>query len=153
MCAKKPPKHPIIGDMPIFIAQDGCDAWVNRELFRWDEHNQADPVSGAPPDAFSPMGQHWGNPLYNWEAHRKQALNGGFDRLKGELAGGIMSKLITSVDFVQPGRFPNLLLGMQDRENGRIAQDESCSLRSKTPWVTSPFWLKTLESLPQMSMS
>ena len=56
----------IIGDMPIFIAQDGCDAWVNRELFRWDEHNQADPVSGAPPDAFSPMGQHWGNPLYNW---------------------------------------------------------------------------------------
>ena len=76
----------IIGDMPIFIAQDGCDAWVNRELFRWDEHNQADPVSGAPPDAFSPMGQHWGNPLYNWEAHRKTGFKWWIDRLKGELA-------------------------------------------------------------------
>ena len=76
----------IIGDMPIFIAQDGCDAWVNRELFRWDKHNQADPVSGAPPDAFSPMGQHWGNPLYNWEAHRQTGFKWWIDRLKGELA-------------------------------------------------------------------
>lgn len=75
----------IIGDMPIFVAQDGCDAWVNRSLFRWNEDRIADPVSGAPPDDFSPMGQHWGNPLYNWPEHKKSNFQWWISRLKGEL--------------------------------------------------------------------
>lgn len=59
----------IVGDLPIFVAGDGCDTWVDRHLFRWNQHDRPDPVSGAPPDAFSAVGQRWGNPLYNWPAH------------------------------------------------------------------------------------
>lgn len=59
----------IVGDLPIFVAGDGCDTWVDRGLFRWSDGWRPDPVSGAPPDQFSAVGQRWGNPLYNWPAH------------------------------------------------------------------------------------
>lgn len=75
----------IVGDMPIFVAGDGCDAWTHRHLFRWDENGDADPLAGAPPDAFSDMGQHWGNPLYNWEEHQKENFAWWIRRINGEL--------------------------------------------------------------------
>ena len=31
-------------------------------------------VAGAPPDDYSATGQHWGNPLYDWRAHRATRL-------------------------------------------------------------------------------
>lgn len=59
----------IVGDLPIFVAGDGCDSWCDRHLFRWGQDGRPDPVSGAPPDQFSAVGQRWGNPMYNWPAH------------------------------------------------------------------------------------
>ena len=32
-------------------------------------------MTGCPPDAFSATGQLWGNPLYNWEYHKKTGYN------------------------------------------------------------------------------
>lgn len=61
----------IVGDVPIYVAGDGCDVWANRELFLWNEEGRADPLSGVPPDYFSPLGQFWGNPMYNWKAHAR----------------------------------------------------------------------------------
>jgi 4-alpha-glucanotransferase len=58
----------IIGDMPIFVALDSADVWVSPHLFTLDEHCQERLVAGVPPDYFSPTGQRWGNPLYNWDA-------------------------------------------------------------------------------------
>lgn len=58
----------IIGDIPIFVAYDSCDTWANREIFALDEHNAPKSSAGVPPDYFSPTGQNWGNPLYNWDA-------------------------------------------------------------------------------------
>ncbi|MCU0958951.1 MAG: 4-alpha-glucanotransferase [Pirellulaceae bacterium] len=60
----------IIGDMPIFVALDSADVWVNPGLFALDAHGREQLVAGVPPDYFSPTGQRWGNPLYNWDAMR-----------------------------------------------------------------------------------
>ena len=61
----------IVGDIPIYVAFDGADAWAAPELFQFDEENNPVAVAGCPPDAFSATGQLWGNPLYDWEYHKK----------------------------------------------------------------------------------
>ena len=60
----------VIGDMPIYAAHDSVDVWRNREQFLLDEDGEPQMVAGFPPDGFSPDGQLWGNPLYNWERMR-----------------------------------------------------------------------------------
>ncbi|MBE6586583.1 MAG: 4-alpha-glucanotransferase [Ruminococcaceae bacterium] len=59
----------IIGDIPIYVAYDSADVWVHPELFCLDENKQPHAVAGCPPDGFSPDGQVWGNPLYDWPTH------------------------------------------------------------------------------------
>jgi 4-alpha-glucanotransferase len=54
----------LIGDVPIYVADVGADVETWPELFA---HGA---VAGAPPDALSAAGQLWGNPLYDWPAHR-----------------------------------------------------------------------------------
>ena len=71
--------------MPIFISGDSCETWTQRKLFRWDKTWNPDPVTGAPPDAFTEMGQCWGSPHYNWKAHQETNFKWWVDRLKGEL--------------------------------------------------------------------
>lgn len=51
----------IKGDIPIGISRNSVDAWINPRLFNLDCQ------AGAPPDAFSTLGQNWGFPTYNWE--------------------------------------------------------------------------------------
>ncbi len=65
----------IIGDIPIYVAMDSADAWANPGLFKLDEECKPTVVAGCPPDGFSATGQLWGNPIYNWEAHK----NSGYD--------------------------------------------------------------------------
>lgn len=62
----------IIGDIPIFVAYDSADVWAHPELFFLDKHGNPTVVAGVPPDLFSATGQLWGNPLYNWKAHKKE---------------------------------------------------------------------------------
>jgi 4-alpha-glucanotransferase len=57
----------IVGDAPIFIAYDSADAWSDRDQFTISPDGTLLKVAGVPPDFFSPMGQLWGNPLYNWK--------------------------------------------------------------------------------------
>ncbi len=61
----------IIGDVPIFVAYDSADVWAHPELFFLDEERRPTVVAGVPPDLFSPTGQLWGNPLYNWQVHKE----------------------------------------------------------------------------------
>ena len=61
----------IIGDIPIYVAFDSADSWSHPELFQFDENIMPIKVAGCPPDAFAVTGQLWGNPLYDWEEHKK----------------------------------------------------------------------------------
>ncbi|MDR2144192.1 MAG: 4-alpha-glucanotransferase [Treponema sp.] len=53
------------GDLPILMNEDSCDVWAHPEIFRLDFS------AGAPPDMYSPDGQNWGFPIYDWEAQEK----------------------------------------------------------------------------------
>ena len=61
----------IIGDIPIFVAEDSADVWTHPDLFYLDEERRPTVVAGVPPDYFSPTGQRWGNPLYRWDEHQR----------------------------------------------------------------------------------
>lgn len=63
----------IIGDIPIYVSADSVDVWTSPEQFLLDENLAPTVVAGCPPDAFSPKGQLWGNPVYDWE---RQAADG-----------------------------------------------------------------------------
>ena len=62
----------IIGDIPFYAAMDSADVWAHPEVFQMDEEQHALRVAGCPPDAFSPTGQKWGNPVYDWKNLKKQ---------------------------------------------------------------------------------
>lgn len=58
----------LMGDMPFIVGGESADVWANRDQFRTD-------VSlGAPPDDFSPEGQSWGLPAYDWDAMDENEL-------------------------------------------------------------------------------
>lgn len=75
----------ILGDIPIFVADDSADVWAHRELFQLDEHGRPLVVAGVPPDYFSATGQLWGNPLYDWGAHARSGYTWWIDRLRTTL--------------------------------------------------------------------
>jgi len=75
----------LIGDVPIFVASDSADVWTNPELFLLDERRRPAVLSGVPPDYFSATGQLWGNPLYDWEAHRSTSYAWWTARLRAAL--------------------------------------------------------------------
>lgn len=75
----------IIGDIPIYVALDSVDVWKNPEQFLLDEHFNPTVVAGCPPDGFTPDGQLWGNPIYNWELMEKQHFTWWKNRIKQTL--------------------------------------------------------------------
>ncbi len=75
----------IIGDIPIFVASDSADTWSGRELFKMDSKGYPIEVAGVPPDYFSETGQLWGNPLYDWNYHKKTGYAWWIKRIKNML--------------------------------------------------------------------
>lgn len=72
----------IVGDVPIYVAMDSADTWSGAELFQLDKDMKPQAVAGCPPDYFSPTGQLWGNPLYDWDYHRKTGYRWWIKRFK-----------------------------------------------------------------------
>jgi 4-alpha-glucanotransferase len=66
----------LMGDLPILMNEDSCDVWAHPENF-----NQV-LSAGAPPDMYSPEGQNWGFPIYNWQAQSKDGFTWWKARLK-----------------------------------------------------------------------
>jgi 4-alpha-glucanotransferase len=86
----------IIGDIPIFVAEDSADVWSSQEQFKLDEAGVATEVAGVPPDPFSDTGQIWGNPVYDWEAMRKDGFAWWCARI---------GRMLTNVDIVRIDHF------------------------------------------------
>ncbi len=66
----------LIGDLPIYVALNCADHRSWPELF------QRGVVAGAAPDSFSATGQLWGNPLYDWSAHRREGYRWWTERFR-----------------------------------------------------------------------
>ena len=64
----------VIGDMPIYVAHDSMDVWSAPEQFLLDDDFNPTVVAGCPPDGYSPDGQLWGNPIYNWELMKEDGF-------------------------------------------------------------------------------
>ena len=70
----------LIGDVPIYVAQGSVDHLAHPELFL------SGLVAGAPPDELGPLGQHWGNPLFDWDAVARDGYRWWIERLRRTLA-------------------------------------------------------------------
>jgi 4-alpha-glucanotransferase len=64
----------LIGDLPIFVAHDSVEVWTSPQLFQLDKNGMPRQLSGYPPDVFSPRGQMWGHPQYDWQAHEREGF-------------------------------------------------------------------------------
>ncbi|HEV2066721.1 MAG TPA: 4-alpha-glucanotransferase [Thermomicrobiales bacterium] len=86
----------VIGDIPIFVAEDSADVWSAQALFKLDSTGVATEVAGVPPDPFSDTGQIWGNPVYDWETMRKDDFGWWSARI---------GRMLTTVDVVRIDHF------------------------------------------------
>lgn len=75
----------IMGDMPIYVAYDSVEAYKHPELFAFNEDHSPKVVAGVPPDAFSDLGQLWGNPIYNWDYQKSTGYAWFNQRIKDNL--------------------------------------------------------------------
>jgi 4-alpha-glucanotransferase len=64
------------GDLPILMSRESADVWAYRRFF------DLTAVAGAPPDMFSPEGQNWGFPVYDWERLEAEDCAWWKDRLR-----------------------------------------------------------------------
>jgi 4-alpha-glucanotransferase len=72
----------IVGDIPIYVAEDSADTWANSEIFLLNKDKIPIKVAGCPPDAFSTTGQLWGNPIYKWDLLEERNFDWWIDRIK-----------------------------------------------------------------------
>jgi 4-alpha-glucanotransferase len=70
----------VIGDVPIYVAHGSVDHRAHADLFL------PGLVAGAPPDPMGPLGQHWGNPLFDWDALAADGYRWWIERLRRTFA-------------------------------------------------------------------
>ncbi|HUQ30492.1 MAG TPA: 4-alpha-glucanotransferase [Pyrinomonadaceae bacterium] len=75
----------LVGDIPIFVARDSADVWMNPDQFKLDAAGRPLVVAGVPPDYFSATGQLWGNPIYNWERMLADGFGWWIERVRATL--------------------------------------------------------------------
>lgn len=75
----------IIGDVPMFVAHNSADVWAHQNLFKLDAIGRPRVVAGVPPDYFSPTGQVWDNPVYNWVAMAEDGYQWWVNRIRHTL--------------------------------------------------------------------
>ncbi|MCR4926131.1 MAG: 4-alpha-glucanotransferase [Clostridiales bacterium] len=70
-----------LGDMPIYVSRDSSDFYYNMKMFMADDEGNLKLLAGCPPDYFSEDGQLWGNPIYDWDAMKKDGYKWWLERI------------------------------------------------------------------------
>lgn len=111
----------LIGDVPIFVAADSADTWVNLDLFKTDAQGAFSAQSGVPPDFFSKTGQLWGTPVYDWDHCEENILQWWVLRIK---------KALEQTDIVRIDHFRGL------EAYWEVAAGEETAINGQ--WVKAP---------------
>jgi 4-alpha-glucanotransferase len=96
----------IIGDIPIFVSGDSADVWANPKQFLVNDLCVPKVVAGVPPDYFSEDGQHWGNPIYDWDAMHKDGYTWWIARVRQTLKQVDLIRLDHFRGFAQAWHIP-----------------------------------------------
>ena len=75
----------LLGDLPFYVGPDSAETWAHREQFQLQGDGRPAAVAGVPPDYFSATGQLWGNPLYDWQAMRRDSFAYWRSRVRAQL--------------------------------------------------------------------
>ncbi len=76
----------LFGDLPFYVGPSSVETWAHRELFQLTLTGEPAAVGGVPPDYFSPVGQLWGNPVYDWQALKRSDFAWWLARVRAQLA-------------------------------------------------------------------
>ena len=90
----------------MFVAHHSADAWSHREIFKMNPDGSLPGVAGVPPDYFSPDGQVWGMPLYDWEALKSRGYRWWIERLKTALERFDLNRLDHFIGYVRAFEVP-----------------------------------------------
>jgi 4-alpha-glucanotransferase len=111
----------LFGDVAIYVAPGSADHGAWPGLFR------SGFVAGAPPDAYSSIGQLWGNPLYDWPALRRRRYRWWTERLRRTMALFDLARIDHFRGFVSywavPAGARNAASGFWQRGPGRAVFD------------------------------
>ena len=111
----------LLGDMPIYVAEDSADTWTHPEIFQLDRNRKPKRVAGVPPDFFSEDGQMWGNPLYRWHRLRFMGYGWWVERMRAMAA---LFDIVRIDHFIGFGHYYSIPAG---RPNARVGK-----------WVNGP---------------
>lgn len=103
------------------MSLDSADVWSHQKLFQLDETGHPTSVAGVPPDYFSATGQLWGNPLYDWAAHKKDGYSWWISRIRSQME---------LVDYLRIDHFRGL------EAYWAVPADEETAINGK--WVKGP---------------
>ncbi len=106
----------LIGDIPFYVSLDSAEVWSNPSAFRLGRDMTPILVAGVPPDVFSEEGQLWGNPIYDWDYHKKTGYSWWKKRL---LHTSAMYDLIRIDHFRAFADFYTIPYGAENAKSGK----------------------------------
>jgi 4-alpha-glucanotransferase len=129
----------IIGDLPMFVAHQSADVWAHPEAFLLYTNGRPRFVAGAPPDAFNPDGQRWGNALYDWKHHERTGFAWWKSRLQRQLELFDLVRLDHFIGFTRYWRIPSRSKtakgGRWIGAPGRALLDELTRVHRELPFI------------------
>ena len=76
----------LLGDVPMYTGADSADVWECPQNFLLNDSLAPKVTAGVPPDCFSPYGQNWKNPVYNYPLMKKNGFSWWRERIVHEFS-------------------------------------------------------------------